>query len=155
MQSLYVRSVALIMRGVRTVIAVLLIASVLLNLANIIGRYAFHAPIVGAEEVMMFLMIGVVFLGASVVAFDSEHISMEIALDALPGGVRGGLRRLIDLVCCAVAATMIWIGVPVVEHLAQFHQRSEAANVPLAIPQAAVPLGFALLVLAIVARRLD
>jgi TRAP-type C4-dicarboxylate transport system permease small subunit len=36
-----------------------------------------------------------------------------------------------------------------------FNERSEAANVPLAIPQAMIPIGYALMILVAVARLLD
>ena len=63
----FIRVVDAIMRVVRAAIAVLLVVSVLLNFANVIGRKFLSAPIIGAEEVMNFLMVSVVFLGAGVV----------------------------------------------------------------------------------------
>ena len=68
----YVRFVEAIMHVMRAVIAVLLVISVLLNFANVIGRKFLASPIVGAEEVMNFLMVAVVFLGAGVVAYEGS-----------------------------------------------------------------------------------
>lgn len=148
----FLRLVDGLMNAVRVLIGILLIASVLLNLANVIGRKFLHAPISGAEEVMNFLMVGLVFLGAGVVAYDGTHINMEILIDRFPPGLRDGFKALAQLAAIAVAITIIALGIPIVQHLAQFDQRSQAANVPLWIPQAAVPIGLGLLALGALAR---
>ena len=147
----FVRCVDAIMRVMRAVIAVLLVVSVLLNFANVIGRKFLSAPIVGAEEVMNFLMVAVVFLGAGVVAYDT-HINMEIVIDRFPPRLRDGFRALAQIAAIAVVAILVTLGVPIVEHLAQFDERSQAANVPLFIPQAMVPIGLTLLALGALAR---
>jgi TRAP-type C4-dicarboxylate transport system permease small subunit len=148
----FVRCVDAIMRVMRAVIAVLLVVSVLLNFANVIGRKFLSAPIVGAEEVMNFLMVAVVFLGAGVVAYDGTHINMEIVIDRFPPRLRDGFRALAQIAAIAVVAILVTLGVPIVEHLAQFDERSQAANVPLFIPQAMVPIGLTLLALGALAR---
>ena len=53
----------------RTAAGVLLVASIVLNFANVVGRYFFNSSIYWAEEVMLFLMVGCVFLGNGVVAW--------------------------------------------------------------------------------------
>lgn len=140
------------MNAVRVLIGVLLIASVVLNLANVIGRKFLHAPISGAEEVMNFLMVAVVFFGAGAVAYDGTHINMEILIDRLPPPVRDAFKAFAQLAAIAVAAVIVSLGVPIVVHLAQFNERSQAANVPLFVPQAAVPIGLGLLALGAFAR---
>jgi TRAP-type C4-dicarboxylate transport system permease small subunit len=140
------------MNAVRTLIGVLLIASVVLNLANVIGRKFLHAPISGAEEVMNFLMVALVFFGAGAVAYDGTHINMEILIDRLPAPIRDAFKAFAQLAAIAVAAVIINLGIPIVLHLAQFNERSQAANVPMFIPQATVPIGLALLAIGAVAR---
>jgi TRAP-type C4-dicarboxylate transport system permease small subunit len=54
---------------IQALTAVLLLVAVALNFANIVGRYVFSAPIASAEEVMLFLLVGIVFLGNSVVGY--------------------------------------------------------------------------------------
>ena len=59
--------------ALRVMAGVLLAASVLLNFANVIGRYFFNASIYWAEEVMLFLMVACVFLGNGVVAWSGRQ----------------------------------------------------------------------------------
>jgi TRAP-type C4-dicarboxylate transport system permease small subunit len=55
----------------------------------------------------------------------------------------------------AVSATLIWLAIPVVQRLFAFDERSTAANFPLWIPQAMIPLGLGLMIVATIARLLD
>lgn len=151
----YVAFVAALMGAVRIVIGVLLVLSVLLNFANVIGRYVFRRPIVGAEEVMAFLMIAIVFLAFGVVAWEGRHIKMDLILELAAPALRRPIAALSEITAIVVAAILIWIGLPVVERLFAFHQVSQAASVPLWLPQAMIPIGMALMILGVSARLLQ
>jgi TRAP-type C4-dicarboxylate transport system permease small subunit len=148
----FIRAVDALMNGVRTLIAVVLVLSVLLNFCNVIGRKFLFHPIIGAEEVMSYLMIAVVFLGAGVVAYDGTHINMEIVIDRLPVPLRTAFRALAQIGAIAIAALIVKLGVPIVQHHAAFNERSQAANVPLWVPQLMVPIGLTLLAIGALAR---
>lgn len=130
--------------GIQILTAILLLIAVALNFANIIGRYLFNQPIASAEEVMLFLLVAVVFLGNSVVAWENRQIRMDVILHALPPWVRHVLEVFADLAMIAVSLTLIVFAWPVIDMLAEFDQRSQAANVPLYIPQALIPIGLGL-----------
>lgn len=135
--------------------AAMLIAIVAINGANVVGRYIFSSPISWGEEVMLYLMIIAVFLSCPAVTWDGAHIRMDFLAQALPSGVRRGLEALADLISLGVAALIVYVSVPFVLQFAQFDQRSNAAGIPMALPHAAIPLGFALAVLVLVARELS
>jgi TRAP-type C4-dicarboxylate transport system permease small subunit len=141
-----------IVAGVRALTAVLMLIAVALNFANIIGRYIFFAPIASAEEVMLFLLVGTVFLGNSVVAWEGRQIRMDVILQALPSAVRRWLELLADVTAIVVSVTLIWLGWPAIAMLVEFDQRSQAAEIPLAIPQALVPIGLGMTAFLIGAR---
>jgi TRAP-type C4-dicarboxylate transport system permease small subunit len=132
--------------------AISLLVAVALNLANIVGRYVFFSPIASAEEIMLFLFVGTVFLGNSVVAWEGKQIRMDILLHALPPGWRRALDLLADLAVIAVSITIIIVGWPAIQMLAEFDQRSQAADIPLVIPQALVPIGLGLNAFLVAAR---
>ncbi len=144
--------IAGIVAGVRGLTAVLMLVAVALNFANIIGRYVFFAPIASAEEIMLFLLVGTVFLGNSVVGWEGKQIRMDVILQALPDAVRHWLEVIADLATIAVSLILIWLAWPVITMLAEFDQRSEAADIPLVIPQALVPVGLGLMALLVAAR---
>lgn len=155
MRLAYVRGVAVVMGAARIAIGMLLTISILINFANIVGRYVFHQPISGAEEVMLFIMVAIVFLAFGVVGWEGRHIKMDILVDRFPPRARAVLRVAIEILAIGVAAVVIDLSLPVIQHLAMFNQRSQAANVPLAIPQAFIPIGFALLIAGTIARLID
>jgi TRAP-type C4-dicarboxylate transport system permease small subunit len=124
--------------------AALLLVAVAINFANIVGRYGFMSPIASAEEVMLFLLVGIVFLGNSVVGFEGKQLRMDVLLHALPPRLRHALELLADLTMIAVCIALIVLGWPAIEMLAEFDQRSQAADIPLVIPQALVPIGLGL-----------
>jgi TRAP-type C4-dicarboxylate transport system permease small subunit len=138
---------------VTQIIAGLMLAAiVLINAANVTGRYVLSKPIDWAEEVMLFLMIGGVFLSNIGISLDGAHIRMDVLLRALPPPGQRLLDGLADLLTIAVAVTLAWVGWDVVSMLAQFGQTSDAAGIPVAIPQSVIPLSFGLTALALVVR---
>jgi TRAP-type C4-dicarboxylate transport system permease small subunit len=132
--------------------AISLLVAVALNLANIVGRYVFFSPIASAEEVMLFLFVGTVFLGNSVVGWEGKQIRMDVLLHALPSAWRRAFDIFADLAMIAVSITIIIVGWPAIQMLAEFDQRSQAADIPLVIPQALVPIGLGLNAILVAAR---
>jgi TRAP-type C4-dicarboxylate transport system permease small subunit len=144
--------------------AVLVLIAVAINAANITGRYcAFRCeavlhslhldpvasilplhPIEWAEEIMLFLLVGTVFLGNAIVGFEGKSLRMDIILHALPSGLRHALEAAADVAMIAVCVTLIVLGWPAVQMLAEFDQRSQVADIPMVIPQALVPIGLGL-----------
>jgi TRAP-type C4-dicarboxylate transport system permease small subunit len=138
----------------RVAAALFLIASVGINFINIIGRYFFSVSIPWAEEIMLFLMVGCVFTGCCAVAWEGRQIRMDVVVAMLPPKLRDLIEILSELVMIAAAAAVTVFAWPVVTQLAAFDQRSQAANFPLFIPQAMVPIGYSLMGLLVAIRLL-
>ena len=138
----------------RTLAGICLLGSVAINFANIIGRYFFAVSIPWAEEIMLFLMVGCVFTGCCAVAWDGRQIRMDVVVSMLPAKVRDVLNLLSELVLIGTAACVTVFAWPVVSQLAAFDERSQAANFPLVIPQAMVPIGYSLMALLVAIRLL-
>lgn len=137
---------------IRWLSGVLLICSVALNFANIIGRYFLHSSISWAEEVMLFLMVGCVFLGSGMVAWSGRHIRMDIIVRLMPEKLQVALDLFSELVFLVTAIVLFVFAWPVIRQLVAFDQRSLAADLPLAIPQAMIPIGLAIMAFLLVAR---
>jgi C4-dicarboxylate transporter DctQ subunit len=141
------RSVGALIAVLRVVAGVLLAASVAVNFANVIGRYFFGYSIYWAEEVMLFLMVGCVFLGNGVVAWSGRQIRMDVVVGMLPEKLRKALDLFSDLVFIATTLTIMVWGWPVIVNLYQFDERSQSANIPIYIPQGLIPVGLAIMAL--------
>ena len=79
----YVHWPVALLKALPVLAASLLIAIVLINVANVMMRYVFGAAIGWAEEVMAFLMVAVVFLSFPAVTLDGNHIRMDLLVDRL------------------------------------------------------------------------
>jgi TRAP-type C4-dicarboxylate transport system permease small subunit len=149
----------MLLRGATALIIVLrvaagamLFASVSINFANIIGRYFFSVSIWWAEEVMIFLMIGCVFLGIGPVGWFGRHIRMDAVVQLLPPRMRAAFEIFSDLATIATCVMLAVFALPVVTMLAQLNERSDTANIPLAIPQSVLPIGLLIMALLIAVR---
>jgi len=138
----------------RTVAGICLISSVAINFVNIIGRYFFSVSIPWAEEIMLFLMVGCVFTGCCAVAWEGRQIRMDVVISMLPARIRDLLTALSEVVLIATAAAVTVFAWPVVSQLAEFDERSQAANFPLVVPQAMIPIGYTLMALLVAVRLL-
>jgi len=136
----------------RATAAVLLITSVAINFANIIGRYFFSLSIPWAEEIMLFVMVGCVFTGCCAVAWEGRQIKMDVVVGMLPPKLQELLNVLSELVLIATAAAVTVFAWPVISQLAAFDERSQAANFPLVIPQAMLPIGYTLMAVIVAVR---
>jgi TRAP-type C4-dicarboxylate transport system permease small subunit len=149
------RVIEAVNRVLTVVSTLLLVAIVAINGVNVAGRYLFSSPISWGEEIMLFMMIVGVFLATPAVTWDGAHIRMDLVAKALPVGMRRMLEALADFASLAVAVLMVYVGVPIVLRLVEFNQRSDAADIPVALPQSAIPLGFTLVAIALIARELS
>src|SRR5215475_10933729 len=144
-----IRYLVLVIQGLT---AVMMLIAVAFNAANIVGRYVFFRPIASAEEVMLFLMVGTVFLGNAIVGYEGKQLRMDVLLHAMPPALRRALDVAADLTMIAVCLILVVLSWPAVSMLAEFDQRSQAAEIPLVIPQALVPIGLGLNALLVAVR---
>src|SRR3954449_5140412 len=150
-----------VLRGVRGLVSALrvlagalLIASVALNFANVIGRYCFSASIYWAEEVMLFLMVGCVFLGNGVVAWSGRQLRMDVIVAMMPAQVQKVLALVAELTFIVVAVAIVVFAWPVIRDLWLFDQRSQSAELPMVIPQIMIPIGLSIMAFLVVVRLL-
>jgi TRAP-type C4-dicarboxylate transport system permease small subunit len=133
---------------------VLLVASVVLNFANIIGRYFLNSSIYWAEEVMLFLMVGCVFLGNGVVAWSGRQLCMDVIVRAMPTQIQKALALASELILIFVSITIVVFAWPVIHDLWAFDQRSQSADIPMVIPQVMIPIGLSIMALMVAVRIL-
>jgi TRAP-type C4-dicarboxylate transport system permease small subunit len=139
------QSIEHILRAVRGLAVTLLACSIALNFCNILGRYFLARSITWAEEIMLFLMVGCVFFGAATPAWAGRHIRMDVFLRMAPQKVRDALHLSSDIALVLTSVVLVIFALPTVVQLEEFDQRSMAANIPLVIPQAAIPIGLGLM----------
>jgi TRAP-type C4-dicarboxylate transport system permease small subunit len=142
----------LVVKLPRTIIGVAIIASIIINFANIIGRYILLAPIIWAEEIMIYIMVWCVFIGAILVTWEGRHIKMDLLSMAFPPPwkyIINGLTVITFIVACGFVIMQDWT---VTSMMMRLDQRSVVAEIPMSIPHSALLFGFAAMALALMAR---
>src|SRR5260370_22850549 len=97
-----------------------MLIAVALNAANIVGRYVFFRPIASAEEIMLFLLVGTVFLGNAIVGLEGKHLRMDVLLHSLPPGPRHAFDIAVDVTMIALYILLIVLGCPADQMLSEF-----------------------------------
>jgi TRAP-type C4-dicarboxylate transport system permease small subunit len=77
---------------------------------------------------------------------------MDVVVNMLPPKLRELVNVFSELVLIATAVAVTVFAWPVISDLAAFDERSQAANFPLVIPQAMVPIGYTLMGLLVAIR---
>src|SRR3954471_18394236 len=79
-------------RAIELVLAFAFIIAVMLNFTNVVGRYLFGISLLGSDEVQVFIMVAMTFLGAAVVTRRNQHLRMDVLVKFMPETVRLVLR---------------------------------------------------------------
>jgi TRAP-type C4-dicarboxylate transport system permease small subunit len=136
----------------RFIIGTLVLFGIAVNFGNVVGRYVFLSPIIWAEEIMIYIMVWTVFVGAILVTWDGRHLKMDFFTIMLPSPYKEILNFLGVITFIVVAVLVLpqnWI---VVEMMFRLDQRSVVSEIPMVVPHFAILLGFGLMLVAIVYR---
>jgi TRAP-type transport system small permease protein len=139
----------------RAAIGLILLLAIAINFANIVGRYVFLAPLPWAEEVLSFLIIWGVGLGASAVTYERRHLVMDLFPAGFPPRVRAvldGLTLAAVVGFCGFACLQAW---KIVSLMAQNGQVSITAGIPMTIPYTAFVVGFGCMTIAAIAEAIQ
>ena len=138
--------------GVRIIVGASIFVSIGINFANIAGRYLFSEPILWAEEILNYLMVWSVFLGAVLVTWEGRHIKMDL----ISARFRPPASLILNIITVAVFAGicvfMIIQSWTVTDMARTIDQRSVAAEMPMMYAHVAVLLGFAGMLVAVLLR---
>lgn len=136
----------------RGVMGMLMLAGVAIGFSNVVARYLFGYALFWAEEVMVFLIIWGVFVGVAAAAYDRAHLNMDLFSQSFRGTVLAFLNALMLAVLLAACVFMIVQSWQVVTLFYQGGVKSVSAGVPKWIAHSALPVGFALMALAVLSR---
>jgi TRAP-type C4-dicarboxylate transport system permease small subunit len=134
-------------RVIELALAFAFIVAVLLNFTNVVGRYLFGLSLLGSDEVQVFIMVAMTFLGAVVVTRRNEHLRMDVLVRFMPAAVRVLLRIAEQLLLILLAGFVLSQSYFYAAQMFRIGRASDMAGVPMWIPHGTVALGFALILL--------
>ena len=136
----------------RVVLGGLLVLMVMLNGANAFGRFVLKQSINGADEILIFAMAWLVFIGAALVSWEGRHLAIDLIRPSLPRALRRWLEAAHLLAFVFVCLFVVVQSVSVIGQLGNVGLRSMAARIPMTIPHAAIAVGLGLAALFAVLR---
>ena len=134
-------------RVIELALALAFIFAVLLNFANVIGRYLLGISLLGSDEVQIFIMVGMTFLGAAVVTRRNLHLRMDVLVQFFPTPIQILLRIVEQVLLIALAGFVLTQSYFYARQMLRIGRTSDMAGVPMWIPHGTVALGFALMLI--------
>lgn len=129
--------------GLQALLGLALLAVVAINFVNAASRYLLGVSPVGVDELMVYIVIWVVMVGAIVSLVLRSHISVNL----LPLYAKGRFRHLLRVVqdaaavfACAYATYASWL---FIGRISRLGVTSMGLGLPMTIPHAALLAGFA------------
>ncbi|WP_420410131.1 TRAP transporter small permease [Hoeflea sp.] len=138
----FIRAEAIVVRLVGILLGLALIAMVLVNVANAVGRYTGGFSLVGADELLVYGMIWIVMLGAILAARSRDHLSINLLPTAMSGVMAATVQIVVDLATVAVSLFIAWHSFDFISRIAALNQTSMGLGMPMVIPHSAVLVGF-------------
>ena len=139
-------------RGLELGLALAFILAVLLNFGNVVGRYLFGISLLGADEVQVYIMIAMTFVGAAVVMRRNLHLRMDMLVRFIPMPLQRVLRVAEHLLLVALAGFLVSQSYWYASQMHGLGRTSDMTGVPMWIPHGMVALGFGLILIVTVFR---
>lgn len=114
--------------------------------AQVIFRYALNNSLTWSEELVRFIFIWQVWLGASLCVKEKRHIRIDVFTDKLPKNVYKVFEIVITLISIGFCCFMVYKGAAVVKLIMGFRQLSPALHVPMHFVYLSVPVSAALMI---------
>ena len=111
---------------------------VLITVANVVLRYFFNSPVVGIDELALFVFVWVAYTGALIAFKRHRHYSVSLLADLLPPLPRAVMDAITQLLVMCILVIMTYYAI-IVNDLLQF-QRSPALDIPIYFSYAAYPI---------------
>ena len=110
--------------------SVALFAMMCLTAADVVGRYFFNKPIVGAFELIEFLVLILIFSFVGYTQHSKSHVTVEIFMAAFPGKVRFWCLMFNHVVCFCLMSLIAWMGAVTAFEMIKTGESSQNLSLP-------------------------
>lgn len=139
----------------KTLLAIVLIGLVLVSCANIFLRYVLEVNWLAAEELQVFVMIGLTFLGAIVVSVEEKQLRLNLLAQFHAPRLQmllGMLESIVTALICGFVAYHSW---GFLSRTYSMGQRGGSSGLPMWVPHSVVTICFVALAFVALAKLLS
>jgi TRAP-type C4-dicarboxylate transport system permease small subunit len=148
----FLRAVAVISTLAGWCAAAMIVAAVAITCQMIFIRAVLNGSTIWQTEAVIYLMVAATLIGLPYVQRLRGHVNVDLVPIALPKGARFGLCMVTLGVSIVIVAVMLWYGYDYWHFAYERNWKSDTVwGVRLWIPYLSIPIGFALLLLQLVA----
>lgn len=140
------------MGWIELLLGITLIIMVILNFINVIGRYVFARTVLGIDEVQVFMMVWMTFIGAAAVTLRGEHLRMDALIKLFPDWLMRTLRAIELVLMLVLACFVIWVSASYAQSM--YGVISTVGRIPMVIPHGSVAAGYVLIVIILIRHAL-
>ena len=138
----------------RCAVVVFVITITVVMLAQVFFRYVINSSLQWSEEISIWALIWMVFVGSAVIMRDWAHINIPTFTNLLPMKIRPYFLIFSKVATILFLLTVVWFGFKVFGQ--DFHARSPSLNLSTRWAKLAIPVGAVLMtIFAINALLLD
>jgi len=131
----------------RTFLAAAIIVSSLLLFVNVVMRYIFLLPIYWAEEFVRYLMVWLIFIGASQVTLWGGHVAVDMVPRILSKRGNAILAFFVNVICILFCGLLAYLSIKQMMRVKGAGQISPALEIPMWIAYLSIPAGAILMLL--------
>lgn len=121
---------------------------------GVIMRYLFNTPIIWLEEVQVWCIIWVVYIGAAAVFRYGGHVAIEILVDALPKSLQKIIGVAATIFVGFLLIFLIVQGTALTIQMANSHRMTSILRIPYPVLYVALPVGCFLMLVNMVAQTI-
>jgi TRAP-type transport system small permease protein len=134
-----------VVRGIELFLGTAFMLAVALNFATIIGRYFFNRSILGSDEIQIYTMIWMTFVGAVVVTWRHQHLRIDVLITRLPNRLRIALLAIELLLVLGITSLLCVQSWRYTISMLMLDRRSDLAGLPLWVAHAALAIGLGMI----------
>lgn len=131
----------------KIVCSLLLLAMTALGFANVVVRYGTNRSLAATEELLTGGFVLLTVFGAAIAARRGQHLAVELITDMLPAVLRRAVIVTATLLSTILLAASVWFCWQLVANQMGTGMRSYGLGMPLWWYSAALPFGFALVLI--------
>jgi C4-dicarboxylate transporter DctQ subunit len=139
------RLTALVARLEDVAVGTIMLGATYILFQGVVLRYLANYAFPWTEEVVRYSIVWLVFLGGSIAARRGAHISMDILVVYLPPRAKLFVMGVASVLAAGFTLATTYYGVLLTASIWQYGQLSPAAEIPMALPFAAIPVGCGLM----------
>jgi TRAP-type C4-dicarboxylate transport system permease small subunit len=125
----------------------LLLAMTVLGFANVVVRYGTNKSLAATEELLTGGFVLLTVFGAAIAARRGQHLAVELISDMLPAPLRRAVIAIAAILSVILLGATVWFSWQLVQNQLSNGMRSYALGLPLWWYSAALPFGFALVLI--------